>query len=111
MPVSPSFSLQDSQIFVTLFNSTHSILQEEKEKLVCITNYKAQEPGEISVNEGDILEALDNIGSESVMVCSVSTGVVGWLPRVLIIKAAEEDMKKAPKTAKGKEKEALHQRE
>ena len=87
------------------------VLQGEKEKFMCITNYQAKAPGEVSVNEGDILEVLDNIGSESFMVCVITTGAVGWLPRVFIIRASEEDVKKGPKTAKGKEKEALHQRE
>lgn len=87
------------------------VLQEEKEKFVCITNYKPKSPSEVSVNEGDILEVLDNIGSESFLVCVVSTGAVGWLPRVFIVKAPDEDAKKVPKTAKGKEREALHQRE
>ena len=63
------------------------------------------------MNEGDTLEILDNVGCESWMVCVITTGAVGWLPRVLIIRAPEEDVKKAPKTAKGKEREALHQRE
>lgn len=45
------------------------------------------------------------------MVCVIPTGAVGWLPRVSIIRAPEEDVKKAPKTAKGKEREALNQRE
>lgn len=78
---------------------------------MCIANYKAKAPGEVSVNEGDVLEVLDDIGTETCMVCVVTTGAVGWLPRVLIFRAVEEDSKKAPKTAKGKEKEALHQRE
>ena len=86
-------------------------LQREKEKFVSITNYKPKAPGEVSVNEGDTLEILDNVGCESWMVCVITTGAVGWLPRVLIIRAPEEDVKKAPKTAKGKEREALHQRE
>ena len=86
-------------------------LQREKEKFVCISNYEPKAPGEVSVNEGDTLEILDNVGCESWMVCVITTGAVGWLPRVLIIRAPEEDVKKAPKTAKGKEREALHQRE
>lgn len=86
-------------------------LQVEKERFVCITNYKAKAPGEVSVNEGDSLEILDDIGYESFLVCVVTSGAVGFLPRVLIIKAPDEDIKKAPKSAKGKEKEALHHRE
>ena len=86
-------------------------LQVEKERFVCITNYKAKALGEVSVNEGDSLEILDDIGYESFLVCVVTSGAVGFLPRVLIIKAADEDVKKAPKSAKGKEKEALHHRE
>ena len=87
------------------------VLQVEKERFVCITNYKAKAPGEVSVNEGDSLEILDDIGYESFLVCVVTSGAVGFLPRVLIIKAPDEDVKKAPKSAKGKEKEALHHRE
>ena len=85
--------------------------QGQKEKFVCITNYEPKAPGEVSVNEGDTLEVLDDIGSESAMVCVITTGAVGWLPRVFITRAPKEDVKKAPKTAKGKEREALHQRE
>ena len=87
------------------------VLQGEKIKYVCITNYKAKALGEVSANEGDTIEILDDIGSESSMVCVITTGAVGWLPRVFIIRAPEEDVKKAPKTAKGKEREALNQRE
>ena len=86
-------------------------LQGEKEKFVCITNYQPKAPGEVSANEGDKIEILDDIGSENSMVCVITTGAVGWLPRVFIVRAPEEDVKKAPKTAKGKEREALHQRE
>lgn len=63
------------------------------------------------MDEGDLLEALDNTGTESFMVCVASTGQVGWLPRVFIIKSPSEDSKKAPKTTRGKEREAVHQRE
>ena len=78
---------------------------------MCVTNYTAKAPGEVSVNEGETLEALDNTGSESSLVCVITTGAVGWIPKIFITRAEEEDVKKAPKTAKGKEKEALHQRE
>lgn len=64
------------------------------------------------MDEGDLLEVLDNTGTESFMVCVASTGQVGWVPRVFIIKSPIEDTKKeAPKTKRGKEREALHQRE
>ena len=58
-----------------------------------------------------MLEILDDVGMESSMVCVIPTGAVGWLPRFFIIRAPEEDVKKAPKTAKGKEREALNKRE
>ena len=57
------------------------------------------------------MHLLDETDSENRMVRVVNTGAVGWLPEIFIVKAADEDVKKAPKTAKGKEKEALHQRE
>lgn len=63
------------------------------------------------MDEGDLLEVLDNTGTESFMVSVASTGQVGWVPRVFIIKSPSGDTKKAPKTKRGKEREALHQRE
>ena len=107
------FALESHLMFPSRrhFQAFVLVLQEEKVKFVCITNYKAKAPGEVSANEGDTIEVLDNIGSESSMVCVITTGAVGWLPWVFIMRAPEEDVKKAPKTAKGKEREALHQRE
>lgn len=107
------FALESQLIFPSRrhFQAFVLVLQGEKIRFVCITNYKPKTPGEVSANEGDTIEVLDNIGSESLMVCVITTGAVGWLPRVFIIRAPEEDVKKAPKTAKGKEREALHQRE
>lgn len=98
-------------ILILKFISFGPFFQGEKQKFVCITNYTAQSPDEVSVNEGDMLEILDDVGMESSMVCVIPTGAVGWLPRVFIMRASEEDVKKAPKTAKGKEREALNQRE
>lgn len=67
---------------------------EGKEGFVSVTNYKAKRPSEVSVDEGDLLEVLDNTGTESFMVCVACTGQVGWVPRVFIIKSPSEDTKK-----------------
>ena len=87
------------------------LYQEDQEPFVCITNYQAQNPGELSVTAGQIVFLLDNMHCKYCLVSVENTREVGWIPTIFVTKAADQDLKKAPKNAKGREREALNQRE